>query len=87
MKKNETDFKEKLRSKGLKLTPQRLAIYRELSSTRSHPSAEWIYKRVKKEQPTISLATVYKTLESLQKAGMVAQVCTHSNSKHYDWEV
>ena len=87
MKVIQTDFKERLRLRGLKLTPQRLAIVRELSSTKSHPSAEWIYNRVKREQPTISLATVYKTLESLKKAGMVTKVCTHSDSRRYDWDV
>ena len=51
-------FKEK----KLKLTPQRLAVYQYLKSTREHPSAETIYKALQPNYPTMSLATVYKTL-------------------------
>ena len=48
------------REKKLKLTPQRLAVYKYLMSTNEHPSAEIIYKSLQPEYPTMSLATVYK---------------------------
>ena len=47
------------REKKLKLTPQRLAVYKYLMSTNEHPSAEIIYKSLQPEYPTMSLATVY----------------------------
>ena len=56
-----TIFKEK----KLKLTPQRLAVYKYLISTKEHPSAETIYTALQPTYPTMSLATVYKALKTL----------------------
>ena len=55
-------FKEK----KLKLTPQRLAVYKYLMNTKEHPSAEVIYKAIQADFPTMSLATVYKALKTLE---------------------
>lgn len=52
-----------LREKGLKVTPQRIAVYNMLRSTTQHPNAETIYKTLEPANPTMSLATVYKTLD------------------------
>ena len=60
-------FKEK----KLKLTPQRLAVYQFLKNTNEHPSAENIYKALHEAYPTMSLATVYKTLKTLVEIGLV----------------
>ena len=59
---------EKYRNVGLKLTPQRLAILNYLEGNKEHPSAEDVYKAVSRKFPTMSLATVYNTLESLKRA-------------------
>ncbi|RLD14698.1 transcriptional repressor, partial [candidate division KSB1 bacterium] len=69
-------FIQKCRENHLSVTPQRLAIYREIMDDRSHPNPEIIYKRVKKEFPTISFATVYKTLETFEKHGIISVVTT-----------
>ena len=59
-----TQAAEILKQKGLKVTPQRLAIYTMLQHSYSHPTAEDVYKEVSLTNPSISLATVYKTLDS-----------------------
>ena len=48
-----------LREKGLKVTPQRIAVYNMLLGTTAHPNAEMIYKTLEPTNPTMSLATVY----------------------------
>jgi len=58
-------FTSQCREAGLKVTPQRIAIYRELLQTDEHPSAEMLYEKVKKTFPSISLDTVNRTLLTL----------------------
>ena len=59
-----SQIKEKITACGLKGTHQRIAIYDALLSLENHPTAEKIYNSIKKKYPTISLGTVYKTLET-----------------------
>ncbi|MGD8344817.1 MAG: transcriptional repressor, partial [Desulfobacterales bacterium] len=51
---------QKLRDNGHKITPQRLAIVKILAKSEGHPSVEKIHVQIKKDFPTMSLATVYK---------------------------
>ncbi len=74
----------RLRSEGLKITPQRVAVLRCLEGNRSHPSVDEIHKRVSREFPTISLATVYNTLDTLERIGEVQAVTIDPQRKHYD---
>jgi Fur family peroxide stress response transcriptional regulator len=74
----------KLRSKGYKVTPQRLAICKLLLSSKDHPSADQIYQEVKKSYPTISLATVYFTLDLLKDLGLVQELGFSDRSSRYD---
>ncbi len=69
---------------GLKLTPQRLAILEYLEGNNSHPSAEDIYKALRKNFPSISFATVYNTLEILVKKGYVKELNIESSRKRFD---
>jgi Fur family transcriptional regulator, peroxide stress response regulator len=62
------------RTAGLAVTPQRLAIFRQLAGTDRHPSAEELHAAVRREMPTLSLATVYKTLDALARIGAVRPV-------------
>lgn len=78
---------ELLKAKKLKVTPQRLAIFNMLYNTTSHPSAETIYKSLQETHPTMSLATVYKTLDALQKAGLIQQLNVGEDSFRYDANV
>ena len=73
-----------LREKGCRLTPQRLAMLRILAKSEGHPSAEQIYEKIKVDYPTISLATVYKTLNLLKNMGEVLEVTFASVGSHYD---
>jgi Fe2+ or Zn2+ uptake regulation protein len=68
------EFAELCREHGLSVTTQRLAIFEALAASREHPSAEQIHRAVRRRIPTLSLATVYKNLESLKKIGAIADV-------------
>lgn len=75
---------EKLKSLGLKLTPQRIAILRYLDGNEEHPSAETIFKALKRKFPTMSFATVYNTLEHLKKKGYLWELNIDPQKKRYD---
>ena len=76
-----------LKKKHLKLTPQRLAIFHLLRNADTHPSAENIYNELKISHPSMSLATVYKTLISLKKAGLINEINVGEDSFRYDCRV
>ena len=63
---------ELFRSQGLRVTPQRQAIFRLLDGDLSHPTVESLYERARADMPTISLKTVYQTVHDLQGLGQVA---------------
>lgn len=73
-----------LHEKGLKVTPQRIAIYSYLCSTKEHPSAETIFKLLEPTNPTMSLATVYKTLDAFEKVGLVSELNVGEGRSRYD---
>lgn len=73
-----------LKAHNLKATPQRLSIYEILYNTDEHPNAEMIYNILHASQPTISLATVYKTLDTLVKHGLIQQLNVGEDSFRYD---
>lgn len=75
---------DSFRKKGLKITPQRLAIFKILKDNKSHPSAEEIYLKVTKDYPTISLATVYQTLETLEQIGGIKVLRCDRRKTRYD---
>lgn len=75
---------EKLKSKGLKVTPQRLSIYNMLNQTVKHPSAETIHKALEPDNPSLSLATVYKTLIAFKEAGLIQAFNVGEESSRYD---
>jgi len=75
---------ETLSEKGLKATPQRILIYETLLSDHSHPSAELIYEQIQPHHPTISLATVHKTLETLVDYELAQKVSTIEGTFRYD---
>lgn len=89
---NREEFVEKMvnefitRSKdlGIKVTPQRIAIYKELASTDQHPSTETIYNKIRDYYPNISLTTVYRTLETFEKLGLISVVNVLYNAARYD---
>ena len=77
----------KIRDIGIRLTPQRIAVLEYLEGNMGHPSAEDIYKHVKKIFPTISFATVYNTLETLKRTGNVMELTLDPTRKRYDPDI
>ena len=63
-----------LRRKGYKATPQRIAISRFVLGNRNHPTVQEVYNEVRQTHPTVSLATVYKTLNFLSELGLVQEL-------------
>jgi Fur family peroxide stress response transcriptional regulator len=59
------------RESNVKLTHQRLEIFREIAQTGDHPDAEKVYRRIRKRLPTVSLDTVYRTLWLLTDLGLI----------------
>jgi Fur family peroxide stress response transcriptional regulator len=76
----EIHFQQLCRDKHLAVTHQRLVIYRELMQMTDHPNPEQVFERIRPELPSISLATVYKTLHAFVEAGIVQEVSPHHGS-------
>ena len=75
---------ENLKANKLKVTPQRLAIYTYLTKTTSHPTVETIYNDLRDNFPTMSLATVYKTVASLRDAHLIKEFNVCEDFNRYD---
>ena len=75
---------EKLKEKGFRITPQRIAIVEVLANSCDHPGVEQIYREVTKNFPTTSLATVYKTITLLKELGEVIEMGFGDGSNRYD---
>jgi Fur family peroxide stress response transcriptional regulator len=74
----------RFRENGFKITPQRVAVFRALENNRRHPSAEEIFRRIRQEHPSVSLTTVYKTLELLRDLGELKEVHVSGERVFYD---
>lgn len=78
-------LKTLLSKAGLKVTSSRLLVFKAVTNEElCHPNAEMIFDLVKKQSPSISLATVYKNLESLEKASLIDRVWSSDGQKRYD---
>ncbi len=78
------DMLKKYRGKGFRLTPQRISILKFLDGNTTHPTAEDIFKGIKKTHPTVSFATVYNTVQALSSIGELTELTINSERKHYD---
>ena len=76
-----------IKDKGLKITPQRQLIGEVLDRNKTHPSAEDVYNKVVKVAPTVSIATVYKTLNSLADLGVIQKLDVGDGKAHFDPDV
>ncbi len=86
---NDTDvrFEEllaKLRAQEYRITPQRIALLRLLAASDRHPRAAELHEQLREQFPTISLATVYKTLNLLKGLGEVQELSFCNDDKRYD---
>lgn len=73
-----------LKVSNLKVTPQRMAVLEALSSLKNHPTADNIKEYVVKNHPNIAVGTIYKTLETFVKNGLVKKVKTEKDVMRYD---
>lgn len=77
-------FMEAARRSGLRVTHQRIEIYRAVASMQTHPDADAVYQEVKKRIPTIALDTVYRNLKRLAEHGLVSIVGLSHESLRFD---
>jgi Fur family peroxide stress response transcriptional regulator len=76
---------QQLKSAGLRVTPQRLAIFSALVSTDSHPTAQALFEQLHPQLPSLSQATVYNTLQILAERGLILEIGTAGDGAvHYD---
>ena len=76
-----------LRRNKKKVTPQRLAVYAALAQTTEHPTAETLYKELRPNYPTMSLATVYKSLDAFCEIGIVRELNVGEEAFRYDADI
>lgn len=81
------NIKHLFAEKGFKTTSQRIIIYNALTNDHNHPSAEHIYDAIKDEHPSISLGTVYKTLDLFVEKGLAHKVATKDGINRYDGNI
>ena len=74
----------KFHEKGFKATSQRLAVCEAVLSSKEHPTADQVYRQVKKSHQTLSLATVYQTLHLLTEIGLLQELDFHDRVSRYD---
>ncbi|HUS62565.1 MAG TPA: transcriptional repressor, partial [Acidimicrobiales bacterium] len=79
-----SELTELFRAQGLKVTPQRQCVFRLLHGAEVHPSAETIYDRARVEMPTISLRTVYQTLNDLTEMGEIQALDLGTGAARFD---
>ena len=76
-----------LRNNGYKVTPQRLAVYEVMVSNPCHPTAETIFQQLQYKFPSMSFATVYKTVEILHRLNLIQVLSLGEDSLRYDADV
>lgn len=78
------EIKDKLVDKGLKITPQRIAILEAIVKLNNHPTADNIIEYIRKNNPNIASATVYKVLDALVENQLIKKVKTDRDIMRYD---
>ncbi len=80
-----TDYlRGQLKQRGLKITPQRVAIYEAVVKLKNHPTAENIIDYIKQNHPNVSVGTVYKVLDSLVENQLLKKVKSEKDIMRYD---
>ena len=68
-------------------TKQRRVVYDTIKNTFSHPTADWVFERVRHTLPKVSLGTVYRNLGVLKKEGLVQEIYGNDRRAHYDADI
>jgi Fur family peroxide stress response transcriptional regulator len=84
MKELDSSIIKAFRERGYKATPQRIAISRFVLHNHTHPTAQRIYGEVKKVYPTVSLATIYKTIQILEEVGLIQELNLPKDQTRFD---
>ncbi len=81
-----TEFRlrQALETVALRYTAQRATVFECLERLDCHPTAEEVYRSVRRRMPRISLATVYKALDALAAAGLIAKLAGEDGRGRYD---
>lgn len=79
-----TDIRFQLKSRKLKVTPQRVAVYEAVAELKNHPTAENVIDYIRDRNPNIAVGTVYNTLETLVINGLINKVKTEDDVMRYD---
>jgi Fur family peroxide stress response transcriptional regulator len=77
-------FEQVCREAGVRLTHQRMEIFREVAQTGDHPDAEMVHERVRKRMPTVSLDTIYRTLWLLNDHGLITTLGPSRERTRFD---
>jgi len=67
-----------------RMTKQKRIILEVLKNTKSHPTADWVYEKVKKKIPNVSLGTVYRNLNILKNQGEITELCYGKGFSRFD---
>src|ERR1700758_2938192 len=78
------EFERACRGRGVRVTPQRGAVYRALAEDVTHPTADAVFRRLRGALPSTSPASVYRILDSLEQAGLIRRVGTTDGIARYD---
>ena len=78
------EIKNRLAEKGLKITPQRMAILEAIYELKNHPAADNIIEYIRQKHPNIATGTVYKVLETLVSNQLIKKVTTDKDVMRYD---
>ena len=79
-----SEIRNKLTEKGLKITPQRMAILEAIEDLHNHPSADQIITRIHERYPNIATGTVYNILDTLADRGIILRVKSEKDIMRYD---
>jgi len=78
------EIKKELTSKPIRSTRKRAIILEILKGTSLHPTANWIYHRVRRTHPNVSLGTIYRNLNLLKERGLIKELKFGKNTSRYD---
>jgi len=81
---NMQKIRDRIAESGLKVTPQRIAVFEALMNIKDHPSAEIIKNYLSETYPSVSLSTIYNILETFVDKGLIKKIKTENDIKRYD---
>ena len=82
-----SEFEKLCRARGIRVTAQRLAVYRALAEDLAHPTAESVYTRLSKQLPGLSQATIYRTLQFFESQSLIRKVSSPGSIGRFDANV